>query len=175
MLRMTFSLKESSDTERVLQRKSKIQLIGYFGYFLIVCVLSFLIAGALDRIGDQWNYVWSVFYSFCNMTMMIVTLFSVQHIHRYSKSIERMGIKTNIRLMYLYVFCWISLNLIILVQITIYSISKHGEDQGTMTNEQVKKYDIGLTSIFIIHYIISAALDILVLFGYYRLGNRLSE
>ena len=93
---------------------------------MIVCVLSFLIAGALDNIGDAWNYVWSVFYSICNLVMMLVTLFSVQHIHQYSKSIERMGIKTNIRLMYQYVFFWISLNVIILVQITIYSISKHG-------------------------------------------------
>lgn len=142
---------------------------------MIVCVLSFLIAGALDDIGDAWNYVWFVFYSICNLIMMLATLFSVQHIHRYSKSIERMGIKTNIRLMYLYVFLWISLNVIILVQITIYSISKHGQDNGTMSKMQVQKYDIGLTSIYIIHYIISAALDLLVLYGYFRLGNRLSE
>ena len=44
-----------------------------------------------------------------------------------------------------------------------------------MSKTQVQKYDIGLTSIYIIHYIISAALDLLVLYGYFRLGNRLSE
>ena len=91
---------------------------------MIFCVLSFLIAGELYNIVDAWNYVWSVFYSVCNLIMMLATLSSVQHIHRYSKSIERMGIKSNIRLMYLYVFFWISLNVIILVQITFLSSCK---------------------------------------------------
>ena len=43
-----------------------------------------------------------------------------------------------------------------------------------MTEETMLKYQIAYTSFFIAGYTFTSGLDLLVLFGYYRLGKRLS-
>ena len=115
LLRMTFSLKEHSDCKRVIKRKYNLQLLEYFGYIIIILAMSFLIFGAIYDLKDAWKFVWSIFYSLCSIVMMLITLFSVKHIHKYSKSIKKMGIKTNSTLMKLYVVLWIGLNLMTLI------------------------------------------------------------
>ena len=78
--------------------------------------------GAFKYHSETWNFVWSSFYPLCTITMMLVTLFSVRHIHKHSKSIVQMGIKTNSTVMKLYVVFWISLNLTSLVQLCLMSV-----------------------------------------------------
>ena len=42
--------------------------------------------------------------------MMLITVVSVRHIHKNSKIIESIGIRTDSKLMKTYVVCWIGVN-----------------------------------------------------------------
>ena len=81
------------------------------GYAMMLCFLAYLITGAVKNLSNLWNIVWGTFYVSAIFAMMMMTLFSVRHIHKHSQSIEHLGIRTNSTVMKLYVIFWTGMNL----------------------------------------------------------------
>ena len=108
LLRMTF---RQTDRKKVARRKKKLERLELLIYFVMVCMLVFLIVGAFKDYSIVWNVIWATFQSVSVATMMLTTLFSVRHIHKHSKSIEFLGIRTNSTIMKAYVIFWGLLNL----------------------------------------------------------------
>lgn len=87
---------------------------------MLLAELAYLIFVAVrdnDGSNNTWNTVYTYFYVIFILGMTLSTLFSVLHIHKNSKSIEVLGIKTNSTLMKLYVIFWTTLSLVVLINL----------------------------------------------------------
>ena len=78
----------------------------------------------------NWTSVWMSFFMAAILLMTVITLASVNHIHKHSMAIRRIGIRTDARLMQGYVVCWLGL---IIFSLAVYALSfclepvdKHG-------------------------------------------------
>lgn len=78
----------------------------------------------------NWTSVWMSFFMAAILLMTVITLASVNHIHKHSMAIRRIGIRTDARLMQGYVVCWLGL---IIFYLAVYALSfclepvdKHG-------------------------------------------------
>ena len=144
---------------------------------MLLAELAYLIFVAVrdnDGSNNTWNTVYTYFYVIFILGMTLSTLFSVLHIHKNSKSIEVLGIKTNSTLMKLYVIFWTTLSLVVLINLLLYFMAKRRLENGYMSEVTFAKLEIVQTSILSFEYMICPGLDLLVIFAYFRLGKKLS-
>lgn len=92
-----------------------LQAIEYFGYLILLGFTAYFIASVVLQEDGAWNNVQEFQYVSIVVIMSTLTLFSVFHIHKHSKSIEHLGIRTNSSLMKAYVIFWTSLCLVVLL------------------------------------------------------------
>ena len=129
LLRKTLRARSDEELRRVKRTKTCLLWLEYLIYCAIV--VFFALCWYLSDDGRAW--IWTpVFYmsvSAADISMLVISLVSVLHIHRNSKVIERLGVKTDSTLMKLYAFCWIGLNLfdIVLFALSFYIIHEWQE------------------------------------------------
>ena len=82
-----------------------------------VILLLFLLFAFFDREENagEWKMAFLLAVAFANILMAVITFASVHHIHKHSKSIEHLGIRTNSSLMKAYVILWTSLCFVVLL------------------------------------------------------------
>ena len=102
---------------------------------------------------------------------MFTSTLSFRHIHKHSRSIVRLGIKTDSTLMIVYVICWVGVMAIISINLLMYNFKTRYENQGDL--EKAMRYDIAYVLGYILQWIFGASLDLVILFAYYRLGKKL--
>ena len=61
---------------------------------------------AMYETNEAWNLSLGFFFIFCIVGMALIVFFSAFHIHKHSKPIEKLGIKTSSLVMTLYVLLW---------------------------------------------------------------------
>ena len=111
-MRITISQRSDKDVERVKKRKRYLLCCEYFVYFVILAVVVFFTFFAVNYENDLvWNLSFVSFLFFSDELMFVITFASMFHIHRNSKSIEYIGVKTNSRLMKVYLAVWTCLNI----------------------------------------------------------------
>lgn len=74
--------------------------------------MIYLLVTAQNVEDDTWDYVW---FAFANMTLMVIPVvgvLSARHINRNSRSVERLGIRTNSSIMNVYLAFWASVAVI---------------------------------------------------------------
>ena len=142
-------------------------MLGFTAYF---------ISGAVLQEGGKWSDVQEYQYVSIVIIMSTLTLFSVFYIHKHSKSIEHLGIRTNSSLMKAYVIFWTSLCFVVLLQMALYLVPRdgHGSWKQHISETKKRKFYISNTSLYFAQYMLCEGLDLLVLFAYFRLGKRLS-
>ena len=113
-----------------------------------------------------------------DISMLLISLASVLHIHMNSKVIERLGIKTDSTLMKLYAFCWIGTNLFDIVLFTLsFLIIHEWYDYYWMKHMELVKtlrLQIAYISIFMVVTVFLFLLNSLILSAYNRLSRKLS-
>ena len=87
-------------------------------------------------------------------------------------SIGRLGIRNNNRVLRLYIVCWSIINGIVVYQLILWRFKKLNDRKGNQ--ETALRFFIAYTFSYIFMWIFSAALDLLVLYSYYRLSQKLS-
>ena len=91
------SCKSDEDLQPVNARKKKLDIIEWsVQSVLIIWVIILLI---LKDSEYAWNIVIAHFQIFYIVSMAIVVFISAWHIHKHSKPIEKLGIKTNSQVM----------------------------------------------------------------------------
>mmetsp|Transcript_1235 Transcript_1235/g.1627 ORF Transcript_1235/g.1627 Transcript_1235/m.1627 type:complete len:141 (+) Transcript_1235:559-981(+) len=106
------------------------------------------------------------------IAMVLTTIFSFRHINKHSKSIERLGVKTNSTVMNLYVLFWFSFGAEIILNIVMYRLRTDALEDGYI--ETALNYQIVYAILYAPQWLLAAGLDILVLFAYFRLCKKLS-
>ena len=111
LMQITLRARSDADMRRVQKRKRLLLIIEYATYALIVTVLIVCIVLSFDTSSSLWNKLFHNFAYSSDLMLVIITSTSMYHIHKHSKAIEDIGIKTNSALMKAYAVGWIGLNL----------------------------------------------------------------
>ena len=82
-------------------------------YYIFFCIV------AVDEESFAWNFYFIALAILSDFSMMVITFVSMRYINRYSKVIEKIGVKTDSKLMKVYLFCWSGLNFFYLIHIAI--------------------------------------------------------
>ena len=107
--------------------------------------------------------------------MLLITLTSVRHIHKHSKVIEHLGIKTNSTLMQMYAACWLVL-LLAFISDTVLALMFLVRFHKALKNlelEQELRFQIACQALSTLLSLATAMLDWLVLYAYHRLSNKM--
>mmetsp|Transcript_11099 Transcript_11099/g.14022 ORF Transcript_11099/g.14022 Transcript_11099/m.14022 type:complete len:226 (+) Transcript_11099:1-678(+) len=99
LFRLTLRCRDELGLEQVEKRKSVLYVIEWTVQGLLLSFLIYMLAIAGK---SRWNTTFCSFYICLIISLAVVTLLSARHIHTNSKSIEKLGIKTNSRAMSVY-------------------------------------------------------------------------
>ena len=125
-----------------------------------------------------WNLAFMFVLLFADELMFVTTFASMLHIHRNSKIIEHIGVKTNSRLMKVYLIFWTSLNYIYLAHVILIILIAPEALNNYYGDPYDEMYVLKLIIAFIIDSIIIlvliSALDLMIMLAYYRLSKKLS-
>ena len=175
LIRMTFRSQTEEDFMRVRRRRKWLKVVEYSvdGILLGLIIYFCVTAHNLDK---SWTTVFNVFYMSAITMMMLVTLNSVHRIHKHSKAIEYFGIKANSTLMKVYGICWLVILLCLLVDIILLMIDyiRYEDYKAGIDVAQEKRLLIASWAMDVLLAPITCLLDLLVLFAYHRLKNKLS-
>ena len=120
--------------------------------------------------------IYGLTYCVWIVLMMLVTITSVQHIHKNSKSIEIYGIKANSTLMKIYSGCW-AVILIVLIFISVLTVvlilELVNSDDGIDLEKELRIL-ITCQAMFTLLMMTTGVLDMIVLYAYHRLSNRVA-
>ena len=116
---MTFRARSDRDVKLIQRRKKKLKILEYVIHGFIFVIFIFLCMMSADEDSVVWNAVFLVFIAAIDLQITTVTFASIFHIHRHSKSIESIGVKTNSLLMKIYAVCWTCMNLFYLAHMII--------------------------------------------------------
>ena len=108
LFKMTFLTHSDDDFERLKQRKRKLHWIRILGYIVIVAMgLIFAILTICDRFEvETLQAIWNAEMSFVYITGAILTFYSFNLINKNSESIQKIGVRTDSRVMQLYSIFW---------------------------------------------------------------------
>ena len=168
LLKVTLSTQSDEDFKKVEERKRtlfKVEM-AFYGFFCAVYLCT-LISGFYELEG--WNYFYLAFIFLTNATMAVATIFSAKRIQKHSKSVEKIGIKTRSTVMLLNTIIWPFY--VLVIAIYDFLILAH-----VNTKDQLVKYRIYIviSCIYMLEYIVCAALDLMLLYTYWLLSLRLS-
>ena len=141
-----------------------------------MAVLTYLIVTGDNLDNQNWDYVWFTFSNFVLITIPFVGVFSARHIENNSRSIERLGIRTNSKIMKFYLGFWtsISIDCIVVGVIMIILTEEHKLKRGEEADEQKLRMLMSASILVSLRIIMASCLDFLVLTTYYRLSKKLS-
>ena len=92
------------DLKPVEKRKKILEIIDCSVQgFLLVWIVTLI---ALYNTEHDWNVLISYTMIFNIIVMALIVCLSVRYIHKHSKQIEKLGIRTNFPIMTLYVVVW---------------------------------------------------------------------
>ena len=74
------------------------------------------------------------------LAMTVITFGSLRHIHKHSKSIERIGIKTDWRMMKAYLIAWLGTDFFCLVDTVLFAMVKFDMRNETQNSKQLSAY-----------------------------------
>lgn len=137
-----------------------------------VIILISLIATVSPGHDITWN---SVAFFYANLTILLMsltTILSFRYIHKHSAGVENIGIKTNNSLWRCYVIAWTALGICTLVN--TFSIQLLAFDFDKEDVVLVYRRLIGTIILWGFGILISAILQILVLYAYYLLSKRMN-
>ena len=139
--------------------------------------MTFLILydGSGYKMDQKWNYFWFAFSNLHLIVIPVVGLLSANHINKNSKSVERLGIRTNSNLIQLYIVLWISLVLDTVTSGALLLVLNQEQEDFHWQHLDKQVFQIQLSAIILMcmRCIISSCLDLLIMFAYYRLSLRL--
>ena len=81
-------------------------------YCVFLTVVIYLLVTAQNVEDNTWDYVWFTFANIILIVIPTVGIFSARHINRNSRSVERLGIRTNSSIMNVYLAFWTSVAII---------------------------------------------------------------
>ena len=166
---LTLQCNKDADLVRVNQRKTILVIIEWSIQAVFVAWLVYMVAAHQSE--QDWNLILCVFQLVAIVCMAMIVFFSARHIHIHSKPLEKLGIKTNNTYMALYVVVWSSMAIFMSIQSGLYiSIFYTGWRGSTET----ARLSIALAVFFMMVMVMSAALELLVIYSYYSLSKRLS-
>ena len=128
---------------------------------------------------DRFSIVYHVcyyFYEFASVAMALITLLSARHIHNNSKQVEKLGIRTNSVIMKVYVVFWISLAVCTtscFALININTVQIHLAD--CCDSDFFLRMMIAISTLISLLYVLIASLEIIMLYAYHRISERLSS
>ena len=179
LFRMALRATNNEELEPIKKRKRMLNYIEWSGQGVLFVWLIFMLAFAKN---ENWNIVlqWEKIITVIGMAAIV--LLSARHIHIHSKPIEKIGIKTNSTVMTLYLVLWSSLTVCMLCQTGLY-IKFCYYDYPEQSEVRRSDYDLLMkTGKLVIAYyvffmssmVISAFLQILITYNYYRISKKLS-
>ena len=123
LMKMTFKAHSDAELAKVRRSKKYLVVLEYFVLWLLMLFMAFLTmmaTGSNPRKNKIWDTAWFVEYAFMLVVIMVTTLFSFWHIHRNTKVIEHLGIRTNSTVMKLYILFFTGLILITVIMRAMY-------------------------------------------------------
>ena len=96
------------------------------------------------------------------------------HIHKNSKQVERLGIRTNSMIMKLYVIFWIALALCTISSTMLVSIDNKLQYQKH-NNVPRMRIMIAASTFIGMLYFVSSTLEIIMLYAYYRMSQKMTS
>ena len=109
LFRKIFQAKSDEDFTAVRKRKLSLLILELTVHCIFLCIMSYLIVTDLSQMHEYWLYFWFGFNNATLIIMPVVGKLSARHINKNSRSIERLGISTNSRVMKVYLALWITL------------------------------------------------------------------
>ena len=130
LFRLTFQSHNDADFARVKRRQGKLHRVQALGYLVLVvqfcAYITVVWIGGLSS--TDLMAIQSCIQSCVNTTMTVITLMSMYHIDRSSKSVQSFGVKPNSILMKLYVVFWGGMALFIFVQAALWIFIANSPD-----------------------------------------------
>ena len=108
LFRKMFQANSDEDFEKVRSRKLCLRIIEYVVYTMfLACILVCLL---IDLRGAETSFrlVYFSFHSILWIAIALITICSRRHINIHSKQVERLGIRTNSKVIKLYAVLWVS-------------------------------------------------------------------
>lgn len=136
-----------------------------YAAILIIMVLCCLKSS--DEKLWEWNILLFTTIFTSEISMTFISIVSVRHIHNQSKAIERIGIKTDSKLMKLYAFGWIGLNLFELILLALVIFIFYVADNLRL----IIVYEIT----FMVFFVFLVIHNLLIVLAYYRMSRKLSN
>ena len=110
LFRKTFLAQNEEDFNKIKRRKRCLQIGELSLYASFSAVVIYLIVAGNNRGRETWDYVWFFFSNLVIIAIPLVGIFSARHINNNSRSVERLGIRTNSKIMKLYLGFWMSVS-----------------------------------------------------------------
>ena len=148
--------------------------------FYGVIFLLFLLFAFFDREENagEWKMAFLLAVALANILMAVITFASVHHIHRHSKSIESIGVKTDSSLMKVYLTSWIALNFFYIAHLVLgcllLPLAVDLSEKREIDSVYGLRVSISFVVCFILVQIFMSVQDILILIAYHRLGHKVS-
>lgn len=101
--------------------------------------------------------------------MLLTSLASFWHIHKHTKAIEHLGIRTNLTAMKLYVLSWTGLLLTDCFIIIFWQLQEGDQSQKILLHMHIASLYAQVVGIVLI-----SVLNLLVIYSYWRLSKKLS-
>lgn len=146
-----------------------------------VILLLFLLFAFFDREENagEWKMAFLLAVAFASILMAVITFASVHHIHKHSKSIESIGVKTDSTLMKIYLISWIALNFFYISHLVLgfflLPLAVDLSEKKEIDSTYGLRVSISFVVCFIIVQIFMSIQDILILMAYHRLGHKVSS
>ena len=136
----------------------------------------------VDTQFTKWRFFFASFYCFTIITFAITCILAARHIHLNSQQVEKLGIRTNSTIMKAYVTVWVIFAFLwlLLAIITIWFekvVAKKGwnwHSAPDIDEDGFLKISIAGCVVMDILYVMTAALEVMILYAYYRLSKKLS-
>lgn len=179
LFRMALRATNNEELEPIKKRKRMLNYIEWSGQGVLFAWFIFMLAFTKN---ENWNIVlqWEKIITVIGMAAIV--LFSARHIHIHSKPIEKIGIKTSSTVMTLYLLLWSSLAVSMLCQTGLYmkfcyydypersEVKRSDYDLLMKTGKLIIAYYV----FFMSSMVISAFLQILITYNYFRISKKLS-
>ena len=107
LFRKTFQASSEQDYTKLHKRKRQLTILQISVISLFLVLLVFLLVANNDLKDKTWYLIWFIFSYFFVITLPIIGVLSTRHIHKHSRSVERIGIRTNSKVIKLYCAFWI--------------------------------------------------------------------
>ena len=177
LFRLTFRAQDDEDWDKVRRRKFWLQILEHALYSIFLAIFCYLYVtngSKHDKSSETWDCVWFIFSSLVYLTIPVIGVSSARHITNNSKSVEQLGIRTNSRVMRVYLAFWVTLGFVSIAGGSCMIMLDY--DRRLHHGQHVKyKVTMVVCILIAIRSLFVTCLDLQLFIAYYRISQKLSD